>query len=278
MGFPIAGLAIGAGAGLLNSIFGGGGPQDYLNDESRQYIMDHMRQYGPQAAEDLLRRQGAFAGPLTERPTGQGVMDWMNPYAEQARGRLEAGLERANALGFRQISQRAAAAGTRSGSARGQVAAGEMLGRNTDAYLDALSNLDLNLYGQAQSGYLNAMPYINQHLQEPLLRHQAAMGAYQFGLGPREAYANPRAGEKDQGFFGRFASGFAGALPFMGAFGGRAGVIPPMVNPPQGIAPVPGPNLTPSPLPAPPKINLPSIVPPGTFGSFPAGTWSEHWG
>lgn len=264
----VAAPLIGAAIGGLGSLFGGGGPTDFLNDDARKFIEDYQRTYGPQAFEDLVRQQGQFAGPLTEQFGPESIERFMNPFAEQARGRITAGADRSRLMASRGAREMAARTGSQRGSRAGVFEA-ERLGAVDRSELDALSNLDMGLYGQAFQGALGAQPFRNQFLQEPIMRHQLGMEALNFGLGPPQAFTNPRASEEQPNFLsGAIAGGIAGA-GFGGGGGGGGGVIPSIsVNPPQGILPVPGTNLSPG-GPMFPGFN-PQGFPP-RFGGNPLG-------
>jgi hypothetical protein len=256
---PFIGPLIGAGVGALGSLFGGGGPEDFLNEDARKFIQDYHRTYGPEAFNDLIRGQGQFAGPLTEQFGPESIERFMNPFAEGARERIGASADRSRLLARRGAISSAAAVGSQRGSRAG-VAMGERLGAVDRAELDALSQLDLGLYPQAVQAALGAQPFRNQFLQEPIMRHQLGMEALNFGLGPPQAFTNPRASEQDPNIF---SGAIGGAITGAGMFGGgstSAGSIPQItVNPPQGISPFPGPNLFPSPLGPPPALSPPRI-------------------
>jgi hypothetical protein len=219
-----------------------------------------MRTYGPEAFNDLIRGTGQFEGPLTEDFGPESIERFMNPFAEQARERIGAGADRARLMANRGSTEMAARTGSQRGSRAGVFAA-ERLGAVDRAELDALSALDLSLYGQAGQLALGAQPFRNQHLQEPLLRHQLGMEALNFGLGPTEAFTNPRAGERDPNpISGAIGGAISGAGMFGSIFGGGGGGSIPQINVhgPTGIRPVPGPNLTPT-FGAPPQLQFPSF-------------------
>ncbi len=256
---PFVGPLIGAGIGALGSLFGGGGPEDFLNDESRQYINDYIRTYGPQAFQDLVRRQGAFAGPLTEQFGPESIERFMNPYADAARERISSNADRQRQLARREAISSAAAVGSQRGSRAGVYRA-ELEGNVNRAELDALANLDLQMYGQAGQLALGAQPFRNQHLQEPILRHQLGMEALNFGLGPAEAYRNPRAAEKDPNII---SGAIGGAITGAGMFGGGGGGTIPL-SPSQISAISPPVSVNPYQIPG--NFSWPTSVPPRPAG------------
>jgi hypothetical protein len=259
---PFVGPLIGAGIGALGSLFGGGGPEDFLNDDARAFIEQYQRTYGPQAFEDLIRGQGQFAGPLVEQFGPESVERFMNPFAEQSRERIAAGAERSRDLARRDAIQSAARVGSQRGSRAG-VAMGERLGAVDRAELDALANLDLSLYGQAGQLALGAQPFRNQFLQEPIMRHQLGMEALNFGLGPREAYTNPRAAEKDPNIL---SGAIGGAITGAGFFPSTSGGGSPLSA--GTIRQITGPTPTVNPFQIPGNFSFPTAVPsrPAGFG------------
>lgn len=272
MAFPLAAPLIGAGIGALGSIFGGNKDKDYLNKFGREYVQDVIRPYGMGMFQQITGfnpSTGEFGqpeiGPLVEQFGPESIDRFMNPFLSQAEGVLASDRDRALAMNVRRSKELAAATGSQRGSRAGVLEA-EGMGRVEDAYLRNLVNLRMGAFGQAGNIALGAQPFRNQYLQEPLMRFNAGMQAANFGLGPGAAYTNPNAAKNDQNIFSGIlggaitGAGFMGSGGLFGGGGGGAGVIPPMVNPPQGIAPMPGPNpLAPAWGAPPPLPSLPPI-------------------
>lgn len=276
MPLPLAVAAplIGGAIGAVGSIFGGG-PDDALNDDSRQFFNENIRGMGGAAANAVTgfdpasgqfgMPSGPFAGPLAEGFDMESVNRFANPFLDQAAGVLRSDRDRAHLMNQRRASEMAARTGSGRGSRR-QVLEAEGGRGVEDAFMRNLVNLQLGGFQNAGNLALGAQPFRDQALDanQMIRRTQFGMDAANFGLGPREAFMNPEflpGGQQKQNPISGFLGGAIAGLGFGGGGGGvpnAPGVIP-SINPPQGIPNIPGPNLTPGSMQLPPQLGLPPI-------------------
>ena len=275
MPLPLAVAAplIGGAIGAVGSIFGGG-PDDALNDDSRQFFNENIRGMGGAAANaatgfDPASGQfgmpsGPFAGPLAEGFDMESVNRFANPFMEQAAGVLRSDRDRALLMNQRRASEMAAKSGSSRGSRR-SVFEQEGATGVQDAFMRNLVNMQLGGFRESAQTALQAQPFRDQALDanQMMRRTQFGMDAANFGLGPREAFMNPEflGGQPQQNPISGFLGGAIAGMGFGGGGGGSTaapGMIP-SINPPQMLPPMPGPNLTPNPMQLPPQLGLPPI-------------------
>lgn len=239
MALPVAGLAIGAGVGLANKLFGGSG-QPQMNpyqEAAFGNLMGYIPGYGAQApisgffakflsrtekGRELLARanagrQGSAGDPYLQEfmALGAGAPDvaaFMNPYQQQVIDSMRPEFDRQRSLALNALDSRATQAGAFGGSRHG-IAQGTALAEVGRAESDAIARL---LYG----GYQDAM---GQAMQQQGFRAGILGTPFQRALGIAGVSAGLPQQQQGPGLFQSVLGGaMAGAGVQNQFFGGGA--------------------------------------------------------
>jgi hypothetical protein len=236
MAFPLAGLAIGAGVGLANKLFGGSGQPEMNPYQKAAFgnLMGFIPGYGARSVspfiqsilgrsekgrEMLARLQAQSGGspgdPYMQELMGLGagapdVQAFMNPYQQQVIDQMRPEFDRQRSMALGALDQRATQAGAFGGSRHG-VAQGVALGEVGRAESDAIARL---MYG----GYQDAM---GQALQQQGFRAGILGTPFQRALGIAGVTAGLPQQQPQPGFFQSILGGaMAGAGVQNQFFGG----------------------------------------------------------
>lgn len=191
-----------------------------LNPRDQQY-QDLIRQRAQQAAGVAQNTGQLFIGP-DQRPVGEQIAPYLNPYLDQVVGGVQSDFDRLRGQTLTAANQDATKAGAFGGSRSG-VLAGTRLGE--------VDRAEANTLGQLRSqGFQNAMGVglqqneLNRQLmerqaQEPLFRQQQALNFLNLGMGPmgqQSTRTDPR---------NPFGSALGGAMTGFGVGGPLGGLV-----------------------------------------------------
>jgi hypothetical protein len=266
--------AIGAGAGLLGSLFGGKPSPDtststFTPDKNSLAQLEAYRrmaqQYQQRAGDQL--NQGPLRGALSgynmmagnlgygmQRGT-QGVEQFFDPFQGQVIGGLQQDFDRMRGLAYNQAGDQAIGAGAFGGDRRalleaagqrdiGQLESNTLAGVRSQGYNTALDRLMAERMQAANLGFqgLQGMQGVAGQFQGDQL---AALQAMLAGVGGGGYTTNTTA---TQGYTppNPFAGALGGAATAMGMFPGGGGAVPPGGGAGLGFKGMPMPNAWPT--------------------------------